>query len=162
MKNVIYILIPLFFIANKLVAQNDLDSLYIKQIDSIRIKINQERYEITHMQYEDTTNNRTIVKSFDSENLVRIFYEHWHCESAIFYLQNDSLICIEYELSDPDVRSLKPPSTTYTIYYKNDQQIHFSKDDNLGGAKTCNEYSLDHKDFLKEFYFYKTGSNLRK
>lgn len=59
---------------NELIAQNQSDSLYIKSIDSIRQVRRKQNFIAMHRQFKDTTNQRTVVKSFDNNKLILIYY----------------------------------------------------------------------------------------
>lgn len=136
---------------------NQLDSLYIARIDSIQKKIWTENNGVTYKQFEDTLNQRTVVETLKKEELITIYYtvSTLGSESATFLIQNDSLIYVEYVLSDPDIHSMGPPSTTYKIYFKNEKQIYCSTTFYMGGTGFYNKYSFENKDFIKEFYYYK-------
>ena len=88
--------------------------------------------------------------------LVTIHYTFISCEQTSFHVQNDSLICVEYQLSDPDIRSSLPPSKTHVIYFKHDKQVLVSLTKTIwGDPTTCDSHSVENKDFLEEFNFYK-------
>lgn len=156
MNKLINLLFALLITVINVAAQSKSDSLYVASIDSMLSEMKKEQYLLDGKQFEDKLNKRTIVKRFYEGNLVAIYYSHFDSESATFYIQNDSLICVEYQLADPDIRSSLPPSTTYKFYFKNDKQFYSSFTMSmLGGAKTCDSYSPSNKDFIKEFYYYK-------
>src|SRR5690554_8137328 len=111
MKISISIFFTLFIITNELIAQNPSDSLYISSIDSIRKKIKKQDNSLIHKQFKDTSYNRTVVKSFENNKLISIFYvnESFICsENVTFHMKNDSLVYVEYTLSAPDIRSSRP------------------------------------------------------
>ncbi len=161
MKISISIFFTLFIITNELIAQNPSDSLYISSIDSIRKKIKKQDNSLIHKQFKDTSYNRTVVKSFENNKLISIFYvnKSFICsENVTFHMKNDSLVYVEYTLSAPDIRSSRPASITYSIYFKNDTQIHYSTS-YYPGAIDCILPPLEDKSFVEEYYYYKNLNN---
>lgn len=137
-------------------AQDHIDSLYIAQVDSILIEKKKEDFEIYRVYFEDTSNLRRVAMDYHEGKLVSIHYQFIACEQTSFHVQNDLLICVEYQLSDPDIRSSLPPSRTHVIYFKQDKQVHSSLViSGWGDPTTCDSHSVENKDFLEEFNSYK-------
>lgn len=157
MKITISILFFLFINNNELIAQNQSDSLYIESVDSTRKERKKNGRSMHYKQFKDTLNNRTVVKTFENNNLISIYYlnENLPCsENVTFHLQNDSLVFVEYTVSAPDIRSSRPASKSYSIYFKNDTQIHYSTSF-YHGEINCTLPPLKDKNFIEEFYHYK-------
>ncbi len=139
-----------------LTAQNELDSVYVASVDSI-INSKQEMISsLKYKQFRDRLNHSDVNMIFDKETLVTIYVESISCEETTFHIKNDSLILVKYTLSDPDIRSSLPPSKTINIYFKNDKQIYSSISTMFGSPKTCNSFSVENKNFIKEYYYYKS------
>ena len=150
------ILFPFILFANQVVAQNQIDSIYIAQIDSILIEKKKEDFEVYRVHFEDTSNHRWVAMDYHEGKLVTIHYTFISCEHTSFHVQNDSLICVEYQLSDPDIRSSLPPSSSHVIYFKQDKQVRSSLViSGWGDPTTCDSHSVENKDFLEEFNSYK-------
>ncbi len=140
-------------------AQTNSDSLKISKIDSIV----QYRYtrdffsDLTQVHILDSTDNKTVTGRFKNGQLIDIYYSSvfGECESASFSLLDDSLIFVEYRLSDPDIRSDMPNTTFYKIYFQNSNQFFQSVSHYRDGAQTCDSYSPNSKDFIKEYIYYK-------
>lgn len=155
MKKQLVIILLLILSATNLVAQNEKDSLYAISVDSIISYKERKDLAFEQKEFKDSLNHRTVFMSFEKGSLVTIFFKGINCEETTFYIHNDSLICVRYTISDPDIRSSLPPSTTFIVYFKNDKQIYSSKLTYWGGAKTCSKFSIADKDFLNEYYYYK-------
>ena len=159
MKKLFFLLmlLPCLLSAQK----NSADSIYIERVDSI-IEVKKNDFLIsTITTVEDSIRFRTAYYYYVEDKLSIIYYRSVGCESAIFYLENDSLICVVYTLSDPDSRSLEPAQTTYIVYYLNDKPIYsLSPIFMWGGATTCDNYTFESKNFLEEYYYYKSLSKL--
>jgi hypothetical protein len=137
-------------------AQHETDSLYISSIDSIIRLTEKGIYPLSYKHIKDSSNYRMVNIGLDQGKIVTITYENVDCERTLFYIKNDFLVCVKYILSDPDNRSSLPPRTTHIIYFKNDKPIHTTVSKIWSGAKTCDFFSVDKKDFLKEYYYFKT------
>lgn len=137
-------------------AQNEKDSLYAISVDLIIAEKESKVLASEQLAFRDSLNRRNVFMGFDKGRLATIYFKGISCEETTFNIHNDSLICVRYELADPDSRSSLPPSTTYLIYFKNDQQVYNSQSSYWGELKTCNTFSITQKDFLKEYYYYKS------
>jgi acid phosphatase class B len=151
MNKIIYISLFLF-LAFKTNAQHEADSIYVAGIDALI----SAGHDIKIRAFNDSLNYRNVNMGFHEDKLVAIHYKHYSCEQAMFYVKNDSLVCVSYHLSDPDIRSSLPPSSDYIIYFKEDKALNISTSKFMGGAKSCQSFSIDKKDFLKEFYYFKS------
>jgi hypothetical protein len=148
------LLIALLLIAHFVSAQHETDSSYIASVDSL-IKSKQEKIStFEQKQFKDSLNFSRVTMSFDEGKLVTIYVKSISCEESTFHIKNDSLICVKYKISDPDIRSSLPPSNTFIIYFKNNKEIFSSESSWFGGAKTCGAYAVKNKNFLIEFYYY--------
>ena len=163
MKKLFYISLLFSLLTEGIKAQAQIDSIYISKVDSI-INVRQGNSykmpgKLVYKQVDDSLKMTTIAGIFENGQLISLYYTDFGCdfgcEDVTFHLHNDSLIYIKYFLSDPDIRSRPPPSTTYILYYKNEKQIYYSTSFYGSGARSCKEYSLDKKSFLEEFYYYK-------
>jgi len=155
MKKLLVIILHLILSTINVMAQKEKDSLYAIRVDSIISYKERKDLASEQKEFKDSLNHRNVFMSFEKGRLVTIYFKGINCEETTLYIHNDSLICVRYALSDPDIRSSLPPSTTYIVYFKNDKQIYSSKLTNWGGAKTCDKFSIADKDFLKEYYYYK-------
>ena len=151
MNKFLYILL-LIILAFKANAQHEADSIYVAGIDALM----RVGHQIKIREFKDSLNYRNVIMGFHEDKLVAIHYKHYSCEQAMFYVKNDSLVCVSYHLSDPDIRSSLPPSNNYIIYYKEDKALSISASKFLGVPKSCQSFSIDKKDFLKEFYYFKS------
>ena len=138
------------------IAQNERDRLYVASVDSILSCKLKRHLSFEYKSFYDTLNFRKVKIAFDGGILATIWVKSLGCEEIIFHIANDSLFCVEYQLSDPDNRGSLPPVTNYIIYFKNNQQVHYSVTSNWGGSKTCHSYSINDKSFLKDYYYYKS------
>jgi hypothetical protein len=152
MYKLLYTILPLLFLAFKANAQHDADSIYVAGIDALI----SAGHDIKIRAFNDSLNYRNVNMGFHEDKLVAFHYKHYSCERAMFYVKNDSLVCVSYHLSDPDIRSSLAPSSDYIIYYKEDKALSISASKFQGGAKSCQSFSIDKKDFLKEFYYFKS------
>lgn len=159
MKYLIFLILLFQFISSEIIAQTKSDSLYAKKIDSlIEISHNKDfwKTDIIQKQIEDSTENKTVIGIIKNGILIDIYYQsHFgECESTTFHLVEKSLVLVEYRLADPDVRSDQPPTTTYRIYFKNNQVVMQSSSSYAGGPKFCDSYSVNKKDFIKELDYF--------
>jgi hypothetical protein len=162
MKKFLPILFSLLTSWIHVMAQHETDSFYISSIDSIIQFTEKGIYPLSFKHVKDSSNYRMVNIGFHEGKIVTINYDYVDCERTVFFIKNDSLVCVKYILSDPDIRSSLPPRTTHTIYFKNDKPIHSTVSKIWSGAKTCDLFSVDKKDFLKEYYYYKSLCNDKK
>jgi hypothetical protein len=156
MKKLLILTLYLILSTSYVKAQNEKDSLYAISVDSIIAEKESKVLASEQLAFRDSLNRRNVFMGFDKGKLATIYFKGISCEKTTFYIHNDSLICVRYVIADPDSRSSLPPSTNYLIYFKNDQQVYNSQSTYWGGLKTCNTFSITQKDFLKEYYYYKS------
>jgi hypothetical protein len=149
------LLLSLLFATTHVVAQQAEDSLYLAQITSL-LKYTQNNAPVLHkQQFRDSTQPIMIyINQFDG-NISTIYAAAVVCEQTLFLLKDDELLAVVYTLRDPDRRSSLPPSTTTTIYYKKQKKVYKSVSSNADGAKTCDEFLIEEKDFMKEVTYYR-------
>lgn len=134
------------------------DSLYIQQIDAIRHYSDKIYTVVKYKRLEDSTTQTSVTGLYDNGHLIGIScapVRGW-CESVIFRIRNDSLVCVDNILTDyPASAESGMPRTTHVFYFKDNKQVHYVVFTEHGGAAACKQYLLDKKDILKQFYYYK-------
>ncbi len=159
MKKLIYIFILINSVFLEVKAQTKSDSLKISKIDSIiNFRYKREYHsDLLQIHKLDSTNNKMVTGRYKSGQLIDIYYYSLlgKCESASISFLNDSLIFVEYKLSDPDIKSNEPPSTTHTFYFEHNKCFFHTTSFYDGGSQTCDSYFPDTNDFIKEYIYYK-------
>lgn len=152
------LLLLLYFHQNESKAQTRIDSLYAVKVDSI---INQRQKNDTNHFFkgvEDSINHRNIYGIFEQERLICIYYLIFSSEGSEqvrFYISDDSLIRVDYILSDVDNRSSRPPRTTHTFYFKHNKQVYHLISHFWIGAIRAGTLTIDNKNFVEEFLNYR-------
>ena len=93
MNKIIYISLFLF-LAFKTNAQHEADSIYVAGIDALISAGHDKKIRA----FNDSLNYRNVNMGFHEDKLVAIHYKHYSCEQAMFYVKNDSLVCVSYHL----------------------------------------------------------------
>jgi hypothetical protein len=156
MDKIVCVFFTQFLIALNVNAQSEIDSLYASNIDAWLKDKQFDYFSLKSKSFKDSVKHAEVYFGEYEGKLAGIYYRCLTCENTTMYAKNDSLICVNYQLSDPDIRSSLPPSTTFLIYFKNDKPVYSKEFNWMGGAKTCDAFTSEKKNFLQEFYYYKS------
>jgi hypothetical protein len=154
------VLAILLIASSELSAQSDSVHLYVQKIDSILASRRVRDYFLvgwTQKEALDSIHNKRVVGVFKDDELdfIANMSLPTECETIVFHFAEHSLVAVDYILADADVRSMPPPSTFHRIYYRDGQVMSQSTADYDGGARGCDSFSVDKKDFLSELAYYK-------
>jgi cell division protein FtsL len=155
MRAFLLLLFLLVVCAGSVSAQTEADRLHVSTIDSIINTRERLSGQLKYMPLIDTVRTRRVESEHYNGKRTAIQVKEIDCESIYFYLHEDSLVCIRYMLSDPDERSMKPPSRTYSFYYRSDLQVYAAVEQWLGGAKSCSSFSVQQHDWIRDYTYFR-------
>lgn len=122
---------------------------YVASIDSILKGYDRLWRECESRSIKNRNDGYQRDYTFYNDQLISVVLRSVVCEQIYLRLHNNALVCVDYTLTDPDIRSSPPPSRTHIIYFKEGLPIYSKRFDHWQESVICDAYDVSKMDFVQ-------------